>query len=303
MAGAVVPRSGAGRARRERIAGWAFVLPFLILFVAVFVVPLLYSAWLSTFRSRLVGGDVFAGLANYTRAAADPALWTGLGNVLVFLVVAVPLQLATALFFALLFDAGVVRAARFGRLAMFLPFAVPAVIATMMWAFIYGTQNGLVTQTLQLVGIQPPNLLSAQWILASIMNITGWEYIGYNMIIFYAALRTVPAELYEAAAMDGAGEWRIAWSVKIPAIRGAMLLVFIFSIIFAFQLFNEPNLLAPNAPTAIGSDFTPNVYAYNVAFRNRDMNYAAALAFIIGLITVVPSLVMLRLFNRDEDRQ
>lgn len=283
------------------MAGWAFTLPFLVLFAAMFIVPLLFSGWLSTFRSQLIGGQTFAGLANYIRAIQDPSLWVGLKNVVLFLVIAVPIQLSIALFFALIFDSRLVRGSRFGRLAIFLPFAVPAVIATMMWGFIYGTQNGLIAQTLQALGLPAPDMLSSQWIMVSIMNITGWEFIGYNMIVFYAALRTVPAEQCEAAAMDGAGEARIAWSVKIPAIRGALLLVVIFSFIFSFQLFNEPNLLEPNAPTAIGQDFTPNIYAYNLAFVNQDTNYAAAIAFVLGLITIFPSVFIVRLFNRDED--
>ena len=293
-------RRAGGRQRHERIAGLAFTLPFLVLFVALFVVPLLYSAWLSTFRSQLIGGQVFAGLANYIRAAQDPSIWHGISNVVLFLVIAVPAQLAVALFLALVFDTSLVKAARFGRLGIFIPFAVPSVIATMMWAFIYGTQHGLVTQTLRALGLPAPDLLSSQWILPSIMNITAWEYVGYNMIVFYAALRTVPPELIEAAAIDGAGLWRTAWSVKIPAIRGALLLVIIFSIIFSFQLFNEPQLLAPTASAAIGHDFTPNLYAYNVAFLNQDVNYAAAIAFALGLVTLIPSAFVLRVFNREE---
>ena len=303
MSATVVSRRGNARARHEQMAGWAFTLPFLVLFAAMFIVPLLYAGWLSLFRSQLIGGQVFAGLYNYARAVGDPSIWRGLTNVVLFLVIAVPVQLCIALFLALLFDTRLVRGGRFGRLGIFLPFAVPTVVATMMWGFIYGTQNGLVTQTLHALGLPAPDLLSAQWILPSIMNITGWEYIGYNMIIFYAALRTVPVELCEAAMIDGAGERRIAWSVKLPAIRGAFLLVVIFSIIFSFQLFNEPNLLWPNAPTAIGHDFTPNVYAYNVAFLNQDMNYAAAIAFVLGLITLIPSAFVLRLFNHEGDQR
>jgi multiple sugar transport system permease protein len=291
------------RARRERVVGWAFTLPFFLMFIAMVMIPLAYAGWLSLFRARLVGGAVFSGLDNYLRAFQDPQIWTGLTNVSLFLFIAVPVQLAIALFFALLFDTALVRGARFGRLLIFLPFAVPGVIGTMMWGFIYGTQNGLVTQTLTLLGLPAPDLLSSQWILVSIMNITGWEYIGYNMIILFAALKTVPHELVEAAAIDGAGTWRTAWSVKIPGIQGALLLVVIFSIIFSFQLFNEPFLLYPNAPTAIGQDFTPNVYAYNLSFRAQDMNYAAAIAFLLGLVTLIPSAYVIRVFNRDEDRR
>lgn len=293
-----VRRGGTARERRERATGWLLLVPFLLLFIAMVVVPLLYSGYLSTFRSQLLGGQVFAGLDNYSRALQDPSIWRGLTNVVLFLLIAVPVQLTISLVLALFFDAGLVKAQRSGRLSIFVPFAVPAVIATMMWAFIYGPEYGLITQTLTALGLPAPDLFSSQWILLAIMNITGWEFIGYNMIVLYAALKTVPSELTEAAAIDGAGLLRTAWHVKIPGIRGAILLVVVFSIIFSFQLFNEPSLLAPNASAAIGLDYTPNLYAYNVAFLNQDLNYAAAIAFVLGIITVIPSAVALRLFNR-----
>jgi multiple sugar transport system permease protein len=110
----------------------------------------------------------------------------------------------------------------------------------------------------------------------------------------------VPTELYEAAEIDGAGQLRVAWSVKLPAIRQAIVLTIIFSIIGSFQLFNEPNLLAAIAPNAIGADFTPNVYAYNLAFKNQDINYAAAIAFLLGIVIMIVSFVVQTLTNRKE---
>lgn len=287
--------------RIERRIGWVLTAPFLLFFVGMVVVPLVYSGWLSTFRVQMIGGESFVGLANYVKVIHDPSFWHGFKNVLLFLVIAVPIQLSISLGLALLFDTGRVRGARYGRLGIFLPFAVPGVIATMMWGFIYGEQSGLITQSLHGLGLPAPNLLGSNWILPSIMNITSWEYVGYNMIIFYAALRTVSLDQREAAEIDGAGQWRLAWSIKIPEIRGSILLVVIFSIIFSLQLFNEPNLLWPQAPTGIGSDFTPNLYAYNLAFKNQDINYAAAAAFVIAIITVIPSAFVLKLFSRKED--
>jgi multiple sugar transport system permease protein len=121
------------------------------------------------------------------------------------------------------------------------------------------------------------------------MNIVTWEFVGYNMIIMYAALRSIPTELYEAAEIDGAGPIRLAWSIKIPAIRPAIFLTLIFSVIGTFQLFNEPSLLAQIAPNVIGSAYTPNQYAYTLAFVNQDSNYAAAVAFLLGVLIMVIS--------------
>jgi multiple sugar transport system permease protein len=276
------------------------VLPFLVVFAAMFIVPLLYSAYLSTFTSQLVGGNTFSGLANYARVLQDPSFWAGLGRVALFLVIQVPIELALAIFFALALDSRRVRGGRVARLLIFVPYAVPGVVAALMWGYLYGNGSGLIAQIFQAVGLPSPALLSSQNILGSTMNIVSWEFIGYNMIVIYAALRSIPAELYEAAEIDGAGEFRIAWSIKLPALRPAILLTVIFSIIGSFQLFNEPNLLYKIAPNVIGYDFTPNLYAYNVAFKNQDVNYAAAIAFLLGLVIAIISYVVQTSVTRRE---
>src|SRR6185503_14853997 len=112
-----------------------------------------------------------------------------------------------------------------------------------MWGFLYGQDFGPIGQVFAAFGLDKPNLLSDGNVLGSMMNIVTWEYVGYNMIIMYSALRSVPAELYEAAEIDGASQFRVAWSIKIPAIRPAILLTVIFSIIGSFQIFAEPSLL------------------------------------------------------------
>jgi multiple sugar transport system permease protein len=284
----------------QTTAAWVLVVPFLLVFAAMFLVPLLYSLYVSLFSSQLVGGTVFAGLGNYTRALQDPSFWSSLGRVAIFLLVQVPIMLAASIFFALALDSGRVRGGKVARLLIFVPYAVPSVVATLMWGYLYGTDFGLITQVFEALGLPAPALLSARNILGSTMNIVCWEFIGYNMIILYAALRSIPNELYEAAEIDGAGQIRVAWSIKLPAIRQAILLTVIFSIIGSFQLFNEPNLLANIAPNAIVNDFTPNLYAYNLAFKNQDINYAAAIAFLLGIVIMIVSFVVQTLTNRKE---
>lgn len=278
--------------QRQTRAAYALVLPFFIVFALMLVVPLVYSAYLSLFQSQLIGGQHFAWFANYLRAFTDPKFLTGLGHMGLFLVVQVPIMLGVALFIALALDSGRARGSKALRLIVFVPYAVPGVVATLMWGYLYGPQFGPIAQLFQAVGISPPNLLDSSSILGSMMNIVTWEFVGYNMIIMYAALRSIPTELYEAAEIDGASQWRIAWSIKIPAIRPAILLTVIFSIIGTFQLFNEPSLLSSAAPTAIGDSYTPNLYAYNLAFINQDVNYAAAIAFLLGVVIAVISYVV-----------
>jgi len=291
------------RARRRSTrgtsrAGFLFALPFLVVFLAMLVLPLGYAAYLSLFREQLVGGNSFVGLDNYVRAVQDPDLRDGVLRVARFFLIQVPLMLALSLFFALALDSGRLRFPRLFRLGIFVPYAVPSVVAALMWGYFYGRDFGPIGQTFDKLGLTLPDLLSSGLVLPSLANIVTWAFTGYNMIILYAALRAVPAELYEAAAVDGAGPWRTAWSIKIPAIRPALLLTVIFSVIGSFQLFNEPNLLQRLSPSVIGGAFTPNLYAYSLAFISQELNYAAAVSFLLGIVIVVASYLVLLINSR-----
>ncbi|RFA08225.1 sugar ABC transporter permease [Subtercola boreus] len=294
-------RSRTSPARRQQNrAAYFFVAPFLLFFVLMLVIPLVYSGYLSVFREQLIGGLSFIGLDNYARALQDPEFLAGLGRVVLFLVVQVPIMLALALLFALVLDSGRLRFARFIRLGIFLPYAIPGVIAALMWGYLYGQDFGPFAQVAQFFGLPAPQFLSGQWMLASIGNITTWSFVGYNMIIIFAALRSVPEEQYEAATMDGAGPIRIAWSIKIPAVRPALILTVIFSVIGSFQLFTEPQLLKSIAPTVIDGAYTPNLYAYTLAFSRNELNYAAAVSFLLGFIIMVVSYVVQLSTQRKE---
>lgn len=275
----------AGRARLS-FTGWAFIGPFMAVFALVFLAPIAYSLYLSLFRNQLVGGNAFVGLANYQRALADSQFWEALGRVGLFLLVQVPVMLAIALVVALAIDSGRLYGAGFFRISIFLPYAVPAVVATLMWGFMYGTRFGLVGNINDALGTSLPNPLSPDLVLASIGNIVTWEFVGYNMLIFYSALRVIPTSLYEAAELDGAGQLRVITAIKLPAIRGALVIATIFSIIGSFQLFNEPSILQSLAPNAITTYFTPNLYAYSLSFSGQQYNYSATVAILMGLVTM-----------------
>ncbi len=278
--------------RKQHLVAYGFVLPFFVVFAAMLVAPLVYSGYLSFFVDRLVGGVSFVAFENYLRAFQDPGFLAGLGRTALVLLIQVPIMIGFALFFALALDSGLARGSKGLRLLIFLPFAVPGVVAVLMWGYLYGQQFGLIGQITGALGLPTTNLLSDNLILFSIMNIITWAYVGYNMIVMYSALKSIPAELHEAAEIDGASQWRLAWSVKIPLIRPAILLTVIFSIIGSFQIFNEPKLLVEIAPTGITQSFTPNFYAYNLAFVNQDINYAAAIAFLLGFVIMIVSYVV-----------
>ncbi|MFF1462319.1 carbohydrate ABC transporter permease [Streptomyces sp. NPDC058330] len=280
------PPAGGSRSRRGRI-GWLFVGPFMAVFALVFLAPIAYSLYLSFFRDQLVGGTSFVGLDNFQRAFEDDQFWAAVGRVVLFLAVQVPVMLGLALLVALALDSGRLYGKSFFRISVFLPYAVPAVVATLMWGFIYGTRFGLVGNINDALGVSLPDPLSPSLVLASIGNIVTWEFIGYNMLIFYSALRVVPKSLYEAAEIDGAGQWRIITAVKIPAIRGALVIATIFSVIGSFQLFNEPSILQSLAPNAITTYFTPNLYTFTLSFSGRQQNYAATVSLVMGVVTMI----------------
>ncbi|MFF0270163.1 carbohydrate ABC transporter permease [Kribbella sp. NPDC004536] len=296
------PSRREARRRRRGVGhtstGYAFVAPFMVVFVAMLVLPLAYAAYLSLFQEKLIGGTVFAGLGNYTRALTDPRLLDGVGRVALFFVIQVPVMLVVALVAALAIDSGLLRAAKAFRLGVFLPYAVPSVVAALMWGYLYGRDFGPFSQLAGDLGLPAPKFLTSSWMLGSLANIVTWEFTGYNMIILYAALRAVPHDLYEAAAVDGAGAIRTAWSIKIPALRPALLVCAIFSVIGSFQLFNEPQLMQRLAPSVIDSGYTPNLYAYSLAFTGQEVNYAAAVSFLLGAVIVVASYAVLFVTTR-----
>ena len=272
---------------RHSGAGAAFVAPFMIVFLAMFVAPLAYAAYLSLFRTQIVGGTVFVGLDNYAEAVKDSQFLSGLGRIALFFVIQVPIMLVLATLFALIIDSGRLRAPKVFRVLFFVPYAVPAVVAALMWGYLYGAKFGPFAQLARDLGTAQPNFLSASHLLPSIANVVTWEFAGYNMIILYAALQAIPTELYEAASMDGAGPIRTALLIKLPLLRPALGVILLFSVIGAFQLFNEPRVLQPAAGSVITPNWTPNLYAYNLAFTDQRLNYAAAVSFLLGFIILL----------------
>ena len=281
---------------------YLFLMPFVVVFLIFIVLPLVYALGISVFETRLVGGNVFVGLDNYTRALGDGNFWEGVSRMVLFGVFQVPVMLGLALLFALVLDGGTVWLRNLFRLGFYLPYAVPSVVAALIWGYLYGPSFGPITQLAELLNFPAPNLLSESWMLASIANIVTWEFTGYNMIIMYAALQSLPAELDDAGAVDGAKGWQIALYIKIPMIRAAIFLTVIFSIIGTLQLFNEPQIMYAIAPQVIGNDYTPNYYAYTLAFTNQEYNYSAAISFVLGAVVVAFSYAFMLLTNRGELR-
>ena len=275
------------RRLRRNLTPYLFLAPFLIGFLIFLVYPLIYALNLSLYRTRLVGGTAFVGLENYVRAMTDSQFWQGVQNVLTFGAIQIPIMLGLALTFALILDSNVIQRKTIFRLGFFIPFAVPSVVAALIWGYLYGQSFGPGAQIAKALNLPPPIFLTASGIFAALANISTWQYTGYNMLIMYAALQAIPTELYDAARVDGASGVQIATRIKIPLIAPALVLTIIFSIIGTLQLFNEPYVLRTIAPTVIGTNFTPNQYVYNLAFGNRQFDYSAAIAFTLAFVTAL----------------
>ncbi|HEX6797431.1 MAG TPA: sugar ABC transporter permease [Ktedonobacterales bacterium] len=284
---------------------YLFVLPFVLLFAAFFVAPLVYAFWQSLYkevRSGLGFGPpkiVWAGAENYVKALHDPQFWDGFGRVLLFGAVQIPVMMLIALAMALLMDSAVIRFRRFFRLAFFVPYAVPIVIAAIMWGFFYSPISSPIVQGFTSLHLPAPTFLGPSSTLWSIANVATWEFAGYNMIIFYSALQGIPQEIYESGRLDGLSEIGIALRLKLPLIVPALIVGVLFSIVGTLQLFNEPIVLK-NLPNAtITTSYTPNIFAYNVAVVNTDFNYGGAIAVILGVVTFIFSFGFLRLTRRQ----
>jgi multiple sugar transport system permease protein len=281
--------------------GWLFLAPFGVLFIFTLVAPIVYAFYLSLFQDRLIGGNVFVGLENFTNAFGYPQFLSSVTRILVFFAVQVPVMLGLSLFAALALDSARLRWASFYRIALFLPFAVPGVIAALMWGFLYGTDFGLVGNLNRFFGLSIADPLSSELVLLAMANISTWGFLGYNMLVMYSALRVVPHELYESAAIDGAGTFQVIRSIKLPALRPALVICLVFSVIGSFQLFNQPNVLRSLSPNTISTNFTPNMYAFNLSFSGQQYNYSAAIAIIMGIVTMVVAYLVQRIGIRDRE--
>jgi multiple sugar transport system permease protein len=304
IAGTAIGAGGATRKRRRRIslAPYLFIAPFLILFAIFLVIPLLYALQLSVFKEALIGGVRFVGFANYQKAFADAKFWEGILLLLRYGLFQLPVMLGGALLLALILDSGMLWAKAFFRLGLFLPYAVPTVIAALIWGYLYGPLFGPVTQLADLLGLPRPDLLGRDLMLFSIANISIWEHMGYFMIIYFAALQAIPADFEEAAVVSGARAWQYVIYVKLPLIRGTILVTVIFATIGALQLFSEPYLIDALAPSVINDNYTPNMYAYSLAFINQDYNYSAAISFVLGAVVAVISYVFQLVSSREGSR-
>ncbi|MFE6065217.1 carbohydrate ABC transporter permease [Streptomyces sp. NPDC056525] len=278
--------------------------PFVALFLAMYVAPIVYATVSSLFVVRRSGLGLtpptreFDPFHNFAVAFSDADFLGGLGRVGLFSLVQVPVMLGLALGLALLIDAKSARGKGFFRLGAFLPYAIPGVSAALVWSFMYSSESSPVNHLLEPLGIRIP-FFDGGVALWSVANIVTWSWTGYNMIIIYSALQTIPAEVLEAARVDGASALRTAWSIKIPAVRSSLVLTAVFSLIGSAQLYNEPAVLQPISSGTISSAFTP-IMSAQAAVAAGNYPYAAAQSVILALSVGVLSFVFFKLTSRGD---
>ncbi|WP_232528973.1 carbohydrate ABC transporter permease [Mycetocola zhujimingii] len=306
---ATAPRPTAVKRKRrlgsQAMTGWLFMAPFALLFVVVFLVPIGVSIRSALFSQKpggdgLYGGgevvDTFVGFDNFALALGSEVFWLGMGRVTLYALFQIPVMIVAALGLALLLDSFIVRRPTVFRLAFFLPYAIPGVIAAMMWLYLYTPE---VSPFMQLLP-EGTDLMGPGTVLLSMSNMTTWTYTGYNMLIFLAALQTVPRELYEAARLDGASGWQIAMKIKVPLVRSAALLAVLLSIIGTVQLFNEPVVMEAANPW-MGKAYTPMMLTYNSMMGAISPSgtgpasaYSLLMAAIAGALAIVYALLQRR---------
>ncbi|MGW5653759.1 carbohydrate ABC transporter permease [Streptomyces humi] len=287
--------------QRQRRGAALFLAPFLTLFSLVTLAPLVYAAWLSLFSEQSSGlglGGVereFTGLGNYTRVLSDAEFLHGFLTIAAYVVIYVPVLTLAALAVALLLDSGLAAARRVTQVTLFLPHAVPGLVAALIWLYLYTPGLSPVTDWLgQSAGSAG---VATTHPLLSVVNVALWEWLGYNVVIFYAALQAVPREVIEAATLDGVSGLQLALRIKAPLIRPAVSMAALFTMIGGIQLFNEPKILI-QASSTITRTWTPNLYTQDAAFNRNDYGTAAAASLLIAGVAAVLSFVVTRLANR-----
>ncbi|MFD7865539.1 carbohydrate ABC transporter permease [Streptomyces sp. NPDC057682] len=297
------------RARRRKPYGvksapYAFLIPATVLFLLFFALPIGYALHLSLRRTEVSGlglgrgarKEVWAGLANYRQALADSELLHGALRILGYGAIVVPVMLGLALLFALLLDTERIRLRGFTRLAIFLPYAIPGVVAALMWGFLYLPDVSPFHFLLDRAGLPQPDLLDGGPLYLALANIAVWGGTGFNMIVIYTSLRAIPAEIFEAARLDGCSQLQIALRIKIPMVAPSLVLTFFFSIIATLQVFSEPTTLKP-LTNSLSTTWSPLMKVYQDAFVNNDIYAAAAQAVIIAFVTLALSFGFLKVAN------
>jgi multiple sugar transport system permease protein len=283
-------RRGARRSAMRIAPGWWFVAPALLLIVVFFAGPVLAAIGLSFTDFDLYAladpsAARWVGLRNYSRVLHEPLFWQALENTLYFAVVGGPLTIAASLGAALLVNARALRWKSTARTVFFAPFVTTLVAVAIVWRYLYHPRYGLLNYLLGLVHVAPIDWLgNPHWAMPAIILMATWKNFGYNMLICIAGLQSIPRELYEAAALDGASAWQRFRHVTLPMLAPTLFFVVIVTMIGYLQLFTEPYVMTQGGPLRATTSLV--LYMYEEGFRWWRLGVAAAIAFLLFVLIV-----------------
>lgn len=286
--------------QRENLAGFLFIAPWAVGFLIFTAGPMLASLGLSFTDYDVLSPPVFAGLDNYARMVEDPRVALSLTNSFIYAALYVPLSMVMALSLALMLN-NVGTAAGFFRTAFYLPSITPAVAIGTLWLWLLNPRIGLVNRALEALGIIGPGWTTdPDWIKPGIVLMSLWS-VGTTVIIYLAALRNVPKELYEASYMDGATSWRQLWHITIPMISGTLFFTLVVNTIYALQIFAEVYTMffgRMNSGPASSAGLFYNIYLFRQAFEFLRLGYASALAWLLFIIILILTIIQIRVSRR-----
>lgn len=285
-------------AAREAVAGYLFLLPNMIGFLVFTVLAVVASAAISLTQWDLLSPPKFVGLANYQLILTnDPLFRKVMVNTLYFTFASVPLAVLISLGLALALNQGI-RGISLFRVAYFMPVITSMVVVAMIWRWFYNPDFGVLNYFLRLIGIgQPPNwLASQQWAMPAVIIMAVWKQLGYNMVIFLAGLQAIPANLYEAASIDGAGRWQRFWYVTVPLLTPTTFFIIIVSVIGSLQVFDAVLVLTEGGPA--NATRTIVFHIWQQAFAFLQMGYAAAVAWVLFFMIFLVTVLQWRLQKR-----
>ena len=289
---------------RQTRAGIAFTAPVLIGTLIALVVPTIGALLLSTtdfdiYALASLGNLRFVGIGNYLELLRTPLFWQAVGNTLLFAAIGVPAAIATSLFVALLVSSATVRWKPLWRLLFFAPYVTTLVATALVWRYVLDARTGLLNHALSLVGIAPVDWLGdPRTSIPATLIFVVWKAFGYNMLVFIAALATVPQDLYEAARLDGAGAWARFRHVTLPAIGPALLLAAVLSVANFLQLFTEPYVMTHGGPAQ--STLTVMYFMFDQGFTWWNLGVASAVAVLLFAAILVLTAVQAWLGKRYE---
>jgi multiple sugar transport system permease protein len=285
-------------------AAWLFITPALIILGLFFLLPVVAALVLSVTDFDLYAlADIrnlrFVALENYWLLLQRPLFWSALGHTVYFVVVGVPLSLGASLGAAMLLNSPMARFKPFFRTALFAPVVTTVVAVAVIWRYLFNTKYGLINYALDSIGMPTVDWLGdPHWAMPTIILFAVWKNFGYNMIIFMAGLQAIPADLYEAARIDGASAWAQFRHITLPMLKPTMLMVSILTVSGYFQLFAEPYVMTEGGP--LQSTTSVLYLMYEEGFKWWNLGSASAVAFILFVIMFAVTAVMLRLSKRGE---